>query len=94
MLVFYKLRQYLFFGYDLTFEFNIYDFSLREFQKIKFFADLRNMKTKENVSFQIEGRHDPAIIHRARVVVDSMTALVLADMLALRYGTDWLFKEA
>ena len=38
----------------------------------------------------IGGRHDPAIIHRARVVVDSVTALVLCDMLALRYGTDWL----
>ncbi len=49
-----------------------------------------NMETKENVTMQIQGRHDPAIIHRARVVVDSMTALVLADMLALRYGTDWL----
>ena len=56
--------------------------------------DTVNMKTKENVAFQIEGRHDPAIIHRARVVVDSMTALVLADMLALHYGTDWLFEEA
>lgn len=53
-----------------------------------------NMNTKENVEFQIEGRHDPAIIHRARVVVDSMTAIVLADMLALRYGTDWLYEEA
>ncbi len=49
-----------------------------------------NMETKENVTMQIQGRHDPAIIHRARVVVDSMTALVVADMLALRYGTDWL----
>lgn len=49
-----------------------------------------NMDTKENVTMRIQGRHDPAIIHRARVVVDSMTALVLADMLALRYGTDWL----
>ncbi len=49
-----------------------------------------NMETKENVTMQIQGRHDPAIIHRARVVVDSMTALVIADMLALRYGTDWL----
>lgn len=39
---------------------------------------------------QIQGRHDPAIIPRARVVVDSMTAIVLCDMLALRYGTDWL----
>ncbi len=49
-----------------------------------------NMETKENVTMQIQGRHDPAIIHRARVVVDSMAALVIADMLALRYGTDWL----
>ena len=48
-----------------------------------------NMATMENEVMQIEGRHDPAIIHRARVVVDSMTAIVLADMLALRYGTDW-----
>ena len=36
------------------------------------------------------GRHDPAIIHRARVVADSVTALVLCDVLALRFGTDWL----
>ena len=48
-----------------------------------------NMDTKTNEVLQIEGRHDPAIIHRARVVVDSMTAIVLSDMLALRYGTDW-----
>ena len=56
--------------------------------------DTVNMDTGENVSFQIQGRHDPAIIHRARVVVDSVTAIVLADMLALRYGTDWLYGEA
>ena len=49
-----------------------------------------NIVSKENVSLQIQGRHDPAIIHRARVVVDSVTAIVLSDMLALRYGTDWL----
>lgn len=53
-----------------------------------------DMSTKENVSFQIQGRHDPAIIHRARVVVDSVTAIVLSDMLALRYGTDWLKGDA
>ena len=52
-----------------------------------------DMNAKENVSFQIQGRHDPAIIHRARVVVDSVTAIVIADMLTLRYGTDWLQKE-
>ena len=38
----------------------------------------------------LKGRHDPAIVHRARVVADSVTALVLCDLLALRYGTDWL----
>ena len=53
-----------------------------------------DMSKMENVSYQIQGRHDPAIIHRARVVVDSMTAIVIADMLAVRYGTDWLYKEA
>lgn len=46
--------------------------------------------TEENAVLEIKGRHDPAIIHRARVVVDSITALVLSDMLAQRYGTDWL----
>ena len=49
-----------------------------------------NVASMTNEEMQIDGRHDPAIIHRARVVVDSMTAIVLADMLALRYGTDWL----
>ena len=52
-----------------------------------------NAASMENTELQIEGRHDPAIIHRARVVVDSMVAIVLADMLALRFGTDWLSKE-
>lgn len=38
----------------------------------------------------IKGRHDPAIVHRARIVVDCVTALVLCDMLAQRFGTDYL----
>lgn len=41
---------------------------------------------------KIEGRHDPAIIHRARIVVDCMTALVMYDALAGRFGTDWFCK--
>ncbi len=44
----------------------------------------------QDAVLEIKGRHDPAIIHRARVVVDSVTAIVLADLLAQRYGTDWL----
>ncbi|MCD8358798.1 MAG: chorismate synthase [Oscillospiraceae bacterium] len=43
-----------------------------------------------DAALQIEGRHDPAIIHRARVVVDSVTALALCDVLAMRFGTDYL----
>ena len=38
----------------------------------------------------ISGRHDPAIVHRARIVADCVTALVLCDVLAQRYGTDCL----
>ena len=45
---------------------------------------------KENSVLELKGRHDPAIIHRARVVVDSVTALAIADLLAMRFGTDWL----
>ena len=44
----------------------------------------------ENVPLVIHGRHDPAIIHRARVVVDSAVAVALCDLLATRFGTDWL----
>lgn len=47
----------------------------------------------EETELLIHGRHDPAIVHRARVVVDSVTALVLCDMLALRFGTDFLKGE-
>lgn len=48
-----------------------------------------NMKTLENTTVAIHGRHDPAIIHRARVVQDSLLALALVDMLTEVYGTSW-----
>lgn len=44
----------------------------------------------ENVNFLAGGRHDPCIVHRARVVIDSITAVVLCDILSERFGTDWL----
>lgn len=52
--------------------------------------DSVDMERMQNATLELKGRHDPAIIHRARVVVDSMTALVLCDLLAGRFGTDWL----
>ncbi len=47
---------------------------------------------RENIQFTAGGRHDPCIVHRARVVVDSITAIVLCDILSERFGTDWLAK--
>ena len=41
----------------------------------------------------ISGRHDPAIIHRARIVVGCVTALVLCDLLTQRFGTDYLASK-
>ena len=47
----------------------------------------------ENIKFNIEGRHDPAIIHRARVVVDSVVAFGILDLLCMRYGYMFMRKE-
>ncbi len=44
---------------------------------------------KQNTSLKTTGRHDPCIVHRARVVIDSVTAIVLCDMLTQKFGTDW-----
>ena len=51
-----------------------------------------NIDTKENTTLSAAGRHDPCIVHRARVVVDSITAITLCDMLTTKFGTDWLAK--
>ncbi len=46
----------------------------------------------EDTVISAKGRHDPCIVHRARVVIDSIVALVLCDILSGRFGTDWLAK--
>ena len=51
-----------------------------------------NFIDNKNTDVAIEGRHDPAIIRRACVVVDSVCALTVCDMLSQRYGTDVLKK--
>lgn len=48
---------------------------------------------KENAEIELQGRHDPCIVHRAAVVQDSLTALVIADMLTTRFGTDYLGSD-
>lgn len=49
-----------------------------------------DIKKGENALLRLKGRHDPAVVHRAGVVINAVTALTLADLLAARYGADWL----
>jgi chorismate synthase len=49
-----------------------------------------DFKTMTEKVLEPKGRHDPAIVHRARVVQDAATAIVLCDALAMRFGTDYL----
>lgn len=48
-----------------------------------------DIRDNSNCVLKSVGRHDPCIVHRARVVVDSVTALGLCDLLTARFGTDW-----
>ncbi len=53
-------------------------------------VDLGNMT---DTTLTLHGRHDPAIIHRARAVVDAALAIAVADMLCVRYGTNYLSEN-
>lgn len=48
-----------------------------------------DITTKQNATLQISGRHDPCIVHRARVVQDSLCALGIADLCTMACGTTW-----
>ena len=52
-----------------------------------------SLSEKESRRLTIEGRHDPAIVHRVRAVVDAALAIAVGDMLSQRYGTDFLSKS-
>lgn len=54
-------------------------------------VDFRQMTDTE---LTIRGRHDPAILRRVCPVIDSVTAIVLCDLIAQRFGTDALRKGA
>lgn len=54
--------------------------------------DTIDFKANENTIIEIKGRHDPAIIRRICIVVDSITAVAICDLLAQHYGTDVFLK--
>ncbi len=49
-----------------------------------------SLSSMEERTVSVKGRHDGAVVHRAGAVVDAACAVVLADMLTLRFGTDYL----
>ncbi len=52
-----------------------------------------DFRSGKEVSLELKGRHDPAIVRRVCIVVTSMVAVVLCDALSLRFGTDYLGGE-
>lgn len=58
-----------------------FNLAIRPTPSIKKVQDTVNLKTGENTKIQIEGRHDPCILPRALVVVESAAALCLMDAL-------------
>ena len=52
--------------------------------------DTIDFKSMTQTLLTPSGRHDPAIVHRARIVQDACAAIVLCDALAMRFGTDFL----
>lgn len=52
-----------------------------------------DFRRQTNETIQIEGRHDPCIVHRARIVVDSVVAIALVDLLLTRYGQFYFNEE-
>ena len=48
-----------------------------------------NLQTGENCELEIHGRHDPCIVHRARIVVDSLFCFGLLDLCISEYGKRW-----
>ncbi len=55
--------------------------------------DSISLPSLENAALTGKGRHDPCIVHRARVVIDSIIALTICDMLITRFGTDWMAEK-
>jgi chorismate synthase len=49
-----------------------------------------NFIDKYDTEIEISGRHDSTIIPRACVVAETLSAIVIADLLIGRYGTDYL----
>ena len=68
----------------------VFNLAVKPTPSIGIKQDTIDLESKENTSLEITGRHDPAIIRRMSVVVDSLTAIVICDLWSIRYGNDFL----
>lgn len=59
----------------------IFEVGIKPTPSISLTQQTINVKTKENTELKLTGRHDPCIVPRAVVVVESMAALGLLDMM-------------
>lgn len=48
-----------------------------------------NMMTMKETEIEIKGRHDAAIVARAAVIADCVTAVCICDLYSKRFGSDW-----
>lgn len=46
----------------------------------------------QSVEYEFTGRHDPCIVHRAYIVIESVIAYGLLDLCISTYGSNWLLK--
>ena len=51
-----------------------------------------NMFAGENSKLSIVGRHDPAIVRRVNPVIRAITSFVIADLLSVEFGRNFLVK--
>lgn len=49
-----------------------------------------NFLTGKEETLNLTGRHDPAIVRRICIVISSLIAIVLCDMISIKKGTDFL----
>lgn len=49
-----------------------------------------DLSSKSNMELEIVGRHDPAIILRANIVISCLVAIGIVDAYSIRYGYMWM----
>lgn len=59
----------------------VFQVGIKPTPSISQIQDSINVQTKTNTKIEVKGRHDPCIVPRAVVVVESMAALAILDML-------------